>query len=392
MTMGQAAGAVTLDPEGLRPWLTLANAPGAGLRGINRLLAHFGGPEALLGAPDAALAAAGARPSLIKALRTPRPDLVEAALAWAQGEGTHILARSDPRYPSRLTELVDAPLVLYVRGDPGFLLDPQLAMVGSRNPTPGARETTVAFARHLAACGLTITSGLALGIDGAAHEGALETGRTLAVMGTGPDRVYPAAHRPLARRIAAQGGLVTEFPPGMGPISENFPRRNRLIAALSLGTLVVEAAPRSGSLITARLAAEQGREVFAIPGSIHNPLARGCHALIKQGAKLVETAQDILEELAPLLVGYLRPDPSATQDAGDGEGVPGAGGFGAGLDADYRRLLEAMGQDPAHVDLLVERTGLAANDISSMLLMLELDGWIAASPGGRYSRVGGRGA
>jgi DNA processing protein len=318
---------------------------------------------------------------------------VEAALAWAQGEGTHILARSDPRYPSRLTELVDAPLVLYVRGDPGFLLDPQLAMVGSRNPTPGARETTVAFARHLAACGLTITSGLALGIDGAAHEGALETGRTLAVMGTGPDRVYPAAHRPLARRIAAQGGLVTEFPPGMGPISENFPRRNRLIAALSLGTLVVEAAPRSGSLITARLAAEQGREVFAIPGSIHNPLARGCHALIKQGAKLVETAQDILEELAPLLVGYLRPDPSAALDAeGRMTGPQALVGFGAGLDADYRRLLEAMGQDPAHVDLLVERTGLAANDISSMLLMLELDGWIAASPGGRYSRVGGRGA
>ena len=392
MARDPAAEAATPDPERLRTWLTLANAPGAGPRGINRLLAHFGDPAALLAADAPVLAAAGARPSLIKALRTPRPDLVEAALAWAQGEGTHILARSDPRYPSRLAELVDAPLVLYVRGDPEVLRDPQLAMVGSRNPTPGARETTIAFARHLAACGLTITSGLALGIDGAAHEGALETGRTLAVMGTGPDRIYPAAHRNLARRIAAQGVLVTEFPPGMGPRPENFPRRNRLIAALSLGTLVVEAAPRSGSLITARLAAEQGREVFAIPGSIHNPLARGCHALIKQGAKLVETAQDILEELGPLLVGYLRPDPPS--DLGDtgGDETPGAGGRGIGLDADYRRLLDAMGQDPAHVDLLVQRTGLAANDISSMLLMLELDGWIAASPGGRYSRVGGRGA
>lgn len=395
--MGQAAEASTLDPERLRLWLTLANAPGAGPRGVNQLLAHFGDPAALLAADATTLAAAGARPSLIKALREPRSDLVEVALAWAQGEGTHILTRSDPRYPHRLTELVDAPLVLYVRGDPEVLRDPQLAMVGSRNPTPGARETAVAFARHLAACGLTITSGLAMGIDGAAHEGALEAGRTLAVMGTGPDRVYPAAHRHLARRIAAQGALLTEFPPGMGPRSENFPRRNRLIAALSLGTLVVEAAPRSGSLITARLAAEQGREVFAIPGSIHNPLARGCHALIKQGAKLVETAQDILEELAPLLVGYLRPDPpplpldAASPVVAAGDSNRGGIGDPSGMDADYHRLLAAMGQDPAHVDLLVQRTGLAANDISSMLLMLELEGWIAACPGGRYSRVGGHG-
>ncbi len=395
--MGQVAGASILDPERLRLWLTLANAPGAGLRGVNQLLAHFADPAALLAADATTLSAAGARPSLIKALREPRSDLVEVALAWAQGEGTHILARSDPRYPSRLTELVDAPLVLYVRGDPEVLRDPQLAMVGSRNPTPGARETAVAFASHLSTCGLTITSGLAMGIDGAAHEGALETGRTLAVMGTGPDRVYPAAHRHLARRIAAQGALVTEFPPGMGPRSENFPRRNRLIAALSLGTLVVEAAPRSGSLITARLAAEQGREVFAIPGSIHNPLARGCHALIKQGAKLVETAQDILEELAPLLVGYLRPDPpplpldAKSPVVAGGNANRGGAGDPSGLDADYRRLLAAMGQDPAHVDLLVQRTGLAAHDISSMLLMLELEGWIAACPGGRYSRVGGQG-
>lgn len=395
--MGRAAEPGGLDPGQLRPWLTLANTPGAGLRGVNQLLAHFNHPAALMAADNSTLASAGARPSLIKALREPRYDLVEAALAWAQGEGTHLLARSDPRYPDRLAALVDAPLVLYVRGDPEVLRDPQLAMVGSRNPTPGARETAVAFARHLAACGLTITSGLAMGIDGAAHEGALETGRTLAVMGTGPDRVYPAAHRDLARRIASQGALVTEFPPGMGPRSENFPRRNRLIAALSLGTLVVEAAPRSGSLITARLAAEQGREVFAIPGSIHNPLARGCHALIKQGAKLVETAQDILEELASLLVGYLRPDPTpfsleaASQRVGGDDPGGGRTGDPGGLDADYRRLLEAMGQDPAHVDLLVQRTGLAAHDISSMLLMLELEGWIAACPGGRYSRVGGRG-
>ena len=381
---------LALSEEDLRPWLGLATLPGAGPRGLNRLLDRFGDPDRLLGASHRDLAAAGARPTLIQALRQPRPDLVQAALDWAQGEGTHLLARPDPRYPSRLAELTDAPLVLYVRGDPGALSDPQLAMVGSRNPTPGARETTLAFARHLAACGLTITSGLAIGIDGAAHEGALEAGRTLAVMGTGPDRIYPAAHRDLARRIAAQGALVTEFPPGLGPKSDHFPRRNRLIAALGLGTLVVEAALQSGSLITARLAAERGREVFAIPGSIHNPLARGCHALIKQGAKLVETAQDILEELAPVLMAFLGPDhqhplppaqvPAAASDRQEA--------VMAGLDEDYRRLLAAMGQDPVHADTLVQRTGMAANDVSSMLLLLELEGWISACPGGRYCRLG----
>jgi len=406
---------LALAEEDLRPWLGLATLPGAGPRGLNRLLDRFGDPDRLLGASHRDLAAAGARPTLIQALRQPRPDLVQAALDWAQGEGTHLLARPDPRYPSRLAELTDAPLVLYVRGDPGALSDPQLAMVGSRNPTPGARETTLAFARHLAACGLTITSGLAIGIDGAAHEGALEAGRTLAVMGTGPDRIYPAAHRDLARRIAAQGALVTEFPPGLGPKSDHFPRRNRLIAALGLGTLVVEAALQSGSLITARLAAERGREVFAIPGSIHNPLARGCHALIKQGAKLVETAQDILEELAPLLMGFLGPD--APSPSGRAPAAPGEDGAAAkaspslarsslgsaplasatqaspaltSLDADYRRLLEAMGQDPVHADTLVHRTGMGANDVSSMLLLLELEGWIAACPGGRYCRLGAR--
>jgi len=379
-----------LAEEALRPWLRLATLPGTGPRGLNRLLDQFGAPGRILGASARELAAAGARPALIEALRQPRPDLVQAALDWAQGEGTHLLARPDPRYPRRLAELTDAPLMLYVRGDPEVLSDPQLAVVGSRNPTPGARETTLAFARHLAASGLTITSGLAIGIDGAAHEGALEVGRTLAVMGTGPDRIYPAAHRNLARRIAAQGALVTEFPPGLGPKSDHFPRRNRLIAALGLGTLVVEAALQSGSLITARLAAERGREVFAIPGSIHNPLARGCHALIKQGAKLVETAQDILEELAPVLMAFLGPDhqqplplaqvPATASDRKEA--------VRAGLDEDYRRLLTAMGQDPVHADTLIQRTGMAANDVSSMLLLLELEGWIAACPGGRYCRLG----
>lgn len=388
-----------LDEAALRPWLTLATIPGLGPRSLNRLLERFGTPEALLAADDARLAAAGARPVVIERLRDPRPDLVAAALDWAQAEDTHLLARPDPRYPARLSELVDAPLVLYVRGDPQVLADPQLAIVGSRNPTPGARETTQAFAHFLAACGLTISSGLAVGVDAAAHLGALEAGQTLAVMGTGPDRVYPATHRELARRIAARGALVTEFPPGTGPRSEHFPRRNRLIAALSLGTLVVEAALQSGSLITARLAAELGREVFAIPGSIHNPLARGCHALIKQGAKLVETAQDVLEELAPLLAPFLAPElplplPAAaeglrrgTATAADTRADQGAAHALMGEDADYHRLLEALGSDPVPVDLLIQRTGLPANQVSSMLLMLELQGQVAAAPGGRYCRL-----
>lgn len=389
-----------LDEAALRPWLTLATIPGLGPRSLNRLLERFGTPEAMLAADGARLAAAGARPAVIERLRDPRPDLVAAALDWARAEDAHLLARPDPRYPARLGELLDAPLVLYVRGDPRVLADPQLAIVGSRNPTPGARETTLEFARHLAACGLTITSGLAVGVDAAAHLGALEAGHTLAVMGTGPDRIYPAAHRDLARRIAAHGALVTEFPPGTGPKSEHFPRRNRLIAALSLGTLVVEAAPQSGSLITARLAAELGREVFAIPGSIHNPLARGCHALIKQGAKLVETAQDVLEELAPVLAPFLGPQPPLPLPLAASAGGPVAAavaraGRGAadapmdedalmGDDTDYRRLLAALGPDPVAVDLLIQRTGLPANQVSSMLLMLELQGRVAAAPGGRY--------
>jgi len=253
-----------------------------------------------------------------------------------------------------------------------------LAIVGSRNPTPSGRDTTADFARYLAACGLTIVSGLAIGIDRAAHTGALESGQTVAVLGTGPDRIYPAAHRDLARQIAHNGALVTEYPPSTAPIGRNFPCRNRIISGLSLGTLVTEAAPKSGSLITARYAVEQGREVFAIPGSIHNPLAWGCHALIKDGAKLVESAADILEELGPLLGGPLAAEVTGLDrsDTGDPED----------LDADYLRLLENLGYDPVSPDELIHRTGLPAQNIASMLLFLELKGYVSPSPGGRYCR------
>jgi DNA processing protein len=253
-------------------------------------------------------------------------------------------------------------------------------MVGSRNPTTVGSETARDFARHLAGMGLTITSGLALGIDAASHRGALDAkGQTISVMGTGVDRIYPAAHRDLAHAIVAGGGaLVSEYPPGTPPLSGNFPRRNRIISGLSLGTLVVEAARQSGSLITARMAGEQGREVFAIPGSIHNPLARGCHQLIRDGARLVETAQDVLAELAPRLRGLIAEALETREQTIPGEDES--------LDEEYQRLLVHVGDEATPVDRLVERSGLTAEVVSSMLLILELRGLITPVPGG-YSRT-----
>jgi DNA processing protein len=274
--------------------------------------------------------------------------------------------------------------VLFVEGDATALSMPQLAVVGSRNPTALGRDTAEQFAAHLAAAGLAITSGLALGIDAAAHRGALAAGgRTIAVMGCGPDAVYPRAHAGLAAEIAASGALVTDLPTGTPPLKQHFPRRNRIISGLSVGTLVVEAALQSGSLITARLAAEQGREVFAIPGSIHNPMARGCHRLIRQGAKLVETADDIFAELGAL-VATLRAGVHAgatSAEATDAQEVSGPA-----LDKDYEILLDALGFAPAGIDTLVARTGLAADAVASMLLILELDGRVAQQPGGGYCR------
>jgi DNA processing protein len=365
--------------DGLYPWLTLAHAPGVGPRTLSRLLEHFGDPARVLAAGGEALAAAGASAAAIAGIRAPRKDLVDAALEWAQREDAHIVVRPDPRYPPLLAQIADAPPLLYVRGDPQALSDPQIAVVGSRNPTPAGREITRELARSLAACGLTVISGLAGGVDGEAHAGALESGRTIAVMGTGPDRIYPAAHRDLARRIAESGALVTELPPGSEPRAENFPRRNRIISGLAIGTLVTEAALRSGSLITARYAAEQGREVFAIPGSIHNPMARGCHSLIRDGAKLVESAQDVLEELTPQLGALLAASPPV-RDGGPDEQTQA-------LDTGYRTLLEAMGQDPVAPDELIRRTGLPAKDVASMLLLLELQGHVSCQPGGRYCRA-----
>jgi DNA processing protein len=349
---------------------------------VARLIERFGSPAGVRAAPGQALAALGLGAPAITAIRTPDRAFVDSVLAWTQGPDAHAIPLDDPRYPPLLAQIPDPPVLLYCRGDPLILAEPQVAIVGSRNPSPQGLALTRELAARLAAWGLTIVSGLAVGIDSAAHQGALESGRTVAVLGTGPDLVYPAVNRDLARRIAAQGVLASELPPGVGPLARNFPRRNRIVSGLALGTLVTEAALRSGSLITARHALEQGREVLAVPGSVHSPLARGCNALIRDGARLVEDAAQVLEELGPQLRGLLAA--AAAAPAEPGEPAPPAG---APLDADHRRLLEAMGFDPVAPDELIGRTGWPAASLSSMLLVLELEGHVSSCPGGRYCRT-----
>lgn len=354
-------------------WLRLLLTEGVGNETARRLLTAFGSPEAVWQQSAANLKAV-AGPRVAEALSTPPENwiLAEQGLeTWLQGgENRHVLTLGDPRYPAELLQTQDPPLLLYVLGRLDALQHPlRLAVVGSRNPTPQGALNARQFAHALGQSGACIVSGLALGVDGAAHEGALEAGAmTIAVVGTGLDRVYPSRHRDLAHRIAVQGALVSEYPLGTPPLSPNFPRRNRIISGLSQGTLVVEAALQSGSLITARQAAEQGREVFAIPGSIHSPQARGCHALIRQGAKLVESAQDILEELRV-------PDPLRLNKPAD---------LTAGT-ADP--LLAVMGFDPLSLDALQARCGLDTASLQARLLELELDGHVGRLPGGLLQRV-----
>ena len=371
------------DPEA---WLKLARTPGLGASAAEALLHHFGSAERAL----------AASPDRWRRLGLPRhptqagPEIdadVDRGLDWLASAPAHrhLLTLESDHYPPLLRRLQDAPVALFVSGDVRLLGEPQLAVVGSRNPSSGGRANAFEFAAFLSRCGLLITSGLALGIDSEAHRGALEEGEaTIAVCGTGLDAVYPRANTELAERITEQGALVSEFFPGTVPRRANFPRRNRIISGLSLGVLVVEAALRSGSLITARLAAEQGREVFAIPGSIHNPMARGCHRLIRDGAKLVESAEDVLTELGPLVATLSGP---AAPAAGSGEAPDQAS---APLETEYLQLLEACGSDPVTVDQLAERTKLTAGEVSSMLLILELQGYVESGAGGRYARVGKR--
>jgi len=365
----------------------MLRAPGVGPRLFQTLIHCFGSASAALSASPSALAAAGVPQKAARGLAEPDWAGADADLAWAgQADDHHILTLHDGRYPEMLRLIPDPPPLLFLTGDPAALSAPQLAIIGSRHPSAGGVRNARDFARHLAAAGLTITSGLALGVDTAAHQGALAgMGRTVAVTATGPDRIYPAANRDLAREITRHGAVVTEFPVGVTARPQHFPRRNRIISGLSAGTLVVEAGVRSGSLITARYALEQDREVFAIPGSIHNPLARGCHALIRSGsAKLVETARDIMEELPALLaVNLLQRLESDDESAGEDVSP-------AAMDDDHNRVLQALGHDPVSLEVMLQRTGLTADVVSSILLILELQGHVTAIPGGKYARTGTR--
>ncbi len=362
------------QPDSLTPWLQLLRTPGIGPVAFARLIEAFGSPSRALGASAAQWRDCGLTERQVESLQQPIAE-IEQDLQWLEEPNHHIITLDDPAYPQRLRDIPSAPPLLYVIGDVELLHYPQLAIVGSRNVSRAGQSTTRAFAEHLASSGLGITSGLAMGVDAAAHEGALRAdGITLAVTGTGLDRVYPARHQALAREIAERGALISEFPLGTRPTAQNFPRRNRIISGLSLGTLVVEAALKSGSLITAKYAMEQGREVFAIPGSIHSPLAKGCHQLIRQGAKLVETSEHILEDLA----GQMEIASPPPEKASDNEQI---------LDADHKRVLAAIDYHPTSVDMIITDSGLSAQEVSSILLIMELNGHIASEPGGYYVRI-----
>ena len=399
-----------MDRAELEAWLRLTLTPGIGNDAQRRLLAAFGLPQAVFEQPAAALRHL-LTPAQAGALAQPPESLagqLQATLDWLaaaeDGVPRRVVTLGDAAYPERLLATEDPPCLLYLLGqvhplgvEQNKALAPTksapraieteasgwplkaIALVGSRNPTPQGADNARQFARALAAQGISVVSGLALGIDGAAHEGALEGAAsgpaTLAVIGTGIDRVYPRQHRELAHRIAARGVIVSEYPLGTPPLPPNFPRRNRLIAALGQGTLVVEAALQSGSLITARLASEQGKEVFAIPGSIHSPLSRGCHALIRQGAKLVETAEDVLEELRW---------PQATDTTQNA--APGAAA--TAVSELHQPVWQALGADPVGLDALQARTGLDTPSLQARLLELELDGRVGRLPGGLFQRLG----
>lgn len=361
---------------GLESWLQLTLTPGIGPAAIRGLLKQFGLPENIVSRPGRDLAPL-VSPAACDALNS---DGVRGAVAramdWAGSPGHHVLTLADDGYPPALLEIADPPALLYLIGRVELLRRETLAIVGSRNATAQGEQNAESFARALSESGLTIVSGLAAGIDAAAHRGGLAApGSTIAVLGTGVDVVYPRRNEELARQIAARGLLLSEFALGTGPMASNFPRRNRIISGLTRGCLVVEAAAASGSLITARAAAEQGREVFAIPGSIHSPLSKGCHALIKSGAKLVESAEDVLAEFS----GFRRSGFASTTKAS-------SVGPGAGPDR-QPGLLAHMGHDPVDVDALCQRAGMSAEQVSSELLRLELDGRIASLPGGLYQRL-----
>jgi DNA processing protein len=383
--------AVPARSSSLAAWLRLERAAGIGPRTAAALLEAFGSPDAVFAADVAALAAhvtAAQAHALLQPPSATTLRLLDATLDWLAQPGHHVVALGEPGYPDLLARIPDPPLLLYIRGQASLLDGPCLAIVGSRNASVQGRANAQAFAEALSGAGLCIVSGLALGIDAAAHEGALRRcGGTVAVVGTGPDLAYPARNRALSERIAQEGCIVSEYPVGTPPLPGNFPKRNRIISGLAAGVLVVEAAARSGSLITARQAAEQGRDVFAIPGSIHAALAKGCHMLIREGAKLVDTARDVLEALAlsPLLAQQAArlssTDIPLTDIKIDNSTVRPSG---APADA---ALLDALGHDPAEPDILLARLGCSPGELAARLLVLELSGHLERLPGGIIQRI-----
>jgi DNA processing protein len=351
----------------LQHWISVGLVPGIGPATYRALLSAFGLPGNILAASRSQLARVVSDDMAAAILANDRVEDIDRTLDWAAKPNHHILTLADATYPPQLLEIADPPPLLYVIGNVDLLSKPGLGVVGSRNASPQGEANAEQFSTAFSLAGLTIISGLALGIDAAAHRGGLSgPGSTIAVMGTGPDSLYPKRNLKLAAEIAERGALLTEFPLGTMPLSGNFPRRNRLISGLSRGVLVVEAALPSGSLITARQAADQGREVFAIPGSIHSPMSRGCHALIKQGAKLADSAQDVLEELGMTWVSNRStPNKSGTENS----------------------LIQHMGYEAVDVTMLAARAHLTPEAVSAMLLQLELEGKVASLPGGRYQRL-----
>ena len=386
---------MTAPADDLADWLRLACIPGVGTQGQRALLAAFGLPGHIFAAGRGALAAVVGGQAADAVLAVPAHEDIERTLAWASEAGNRVLTLADADYPRQLFDITDPPVLLYVKGEPALLSRPGIALVGARSATAAGEANAEAFARTLAQQGLVVVSGLALGIDAAALRGALAAGSTgagtVAVIGTGIDRIYPARNAALAREIAAAGAVVSEFPLGTPPLQHNFPRRNRLIAGLAEGVLVVEAALGSGSLITARLATETGREVFAIPGSIHSPLSRGCHRLIRDGAKLVETAEDVVEELRGRL-GWPAPVAASVKDRRSRGAVPAVPAApprqaALALDGERTRVLEAIGHDPVDLDTIAARCGLTVDALYAILLPLELEGRLAKLPGGRFQRI-----
>jgi DNA processing protein len=360
-------------------WLGLHHTPGIGAATCKRLLETFETPANVFKADRAWLERCGLGQQSVDFICAPDWRQIDRDLAWLSEAGHYLVRLDDQDYPTLLREIPDAPLVLYACGQREILKSVHFAVVGSRNPSVDGKRLAQEFSAKLVNCGMSITSGLALGIDYCSHIGALDAnGNTVAVLGNGLDMIYPVRHIKMAQRMMESSGLIiSEFPPGTKPLPGNFPRRNRIISGMSVGVLVVEAALQSGSLITARHALDQGREVFAIPGSIHNPLARGCHALIQQGAKLVVDVHDILEELAPLVQALVIPEQNIR--SGDIEQIK--------LDEDYKLLLDNIGYEPVTIDNIIDRTRLTADVVSSMLLILELKGIIEVKPGGMYTRI-----